>query len=90
MKAFAISLFVVARLLLKLIERLGSVEVGSLLFRDLMVFQYVVWLCLWSQLLLMCSFHISCLWSDRLLFISWLSSDSCGLCGFALLSRFLF
>ena len=38
----AISLLVVARLLLKLIERLGSVEVGSLSFRDLMVFQYVV------------------------------------------------
>ena len=86
MKAFAISLFVVARLLLKLIERLGSVEVGSLSFRDLMVFQYVVWLCLWSQLLLMCCFHISCLWSEMLLFISWLSSESCGLCGFALLS----
>ena len=85
MKAFAISLFVVARLLLKLIERLGSVEVGSLSFRDLMVFQYVVWLCLWSQLLLMCCFHISCLWSE-MLFISWLSSESCGLCGFALLS----
>ena len=38
---FAISLLEVKVWLLNLIERLGSVEVGSLLFNDLMVFQYV-------------------------------------------------
>ena len=35
--------------LLNLIERLESVEVGSLLFNDLMVFQYVFWFCLLSM-----------------------------------------
>ena len=37
----AISLLEVRVWLLNLIERLGSVDVGSLLFNDLMVFQYV-------------------------------------------------
>ena len=39
LKWLAMSLLEVAMWLLKLIERLGSVEVGSLLFSDLIVFQ---------------------------------------------------
>ena len=41
LKRLAMSLLEVAVWLLKLIERLGSVEVGSLLLSDLIVFQYV-------------------------------------------------
>ena len=41
LKWLAMSLLEVAVWLLKLIERLGSVEVGSLLLSDLIVFQYV-------------------------------------------------
>ena len=43
LNALAISLFVVAILLLNVIERLGSVVVGSLLFNDFIVVQYVFW-----------------------------------------------
>ena len=38
---FAMSLLEVAMLFLSLIERLGSVKVGSLLFRDLIVLKYM-------------------------------------------------
>ena len=41
LNALAIALSEFWILLLKVIVRLGSVGVGSLLFRDLMVFQYV-------------------------------------------------
>ena len=41
LKEFAIALLVVAILLPNLMERLGSVVVGSLLLSDFMVFQYV-------------------------------------------------
>ena len=50
---FAMSLLEVMVWLLNLIERLGSEEVGSLLFNDLMVFQEVFWFCLWFQGVLM-------------------------------------
>ena len=49
LNALAISLLVVAILLLNIIERLGSVVVRSLLFNDFIVVQYVFWLYLWSQ-----------------------------------------
>ena len=39
--ALAISLLVEARILLNFIDRLGSVVVGSLLFSDFIVVQYV-------------------------------------------------
>ena len=45
----AISLLVLAVELLKLMERLGLLVIGSLLLSDFIVFQYVVWLFLWSH-----------------------------------------
>ena len=74
LKEFAISLLVVRILLLNFIERLGSVDVGSLLFKDLIVFQYVCWLCLWSQCSFTCCLQSCCLWSAMFLFMSRLSS----------------
>ena len=62
----AISLLVVLMLLLKVMDRFGSVVVGSLLFRDFIVRQYVFWLCLWSHEVFMWSFQICCLCSARL------------------------
>ena len=41
LKELAMDLLVVWVVLLKVMERLGSVEVGSLLLSDLMVFQYM-------------------------------------------------
>ena len=49
LKELAISLLVLAVVLLKLMERLGSLVIGSLLLSDFIVFQYVVWLFLWSH-----------------------------------------
>ena len=49
LKELAISLLVLAVELLKLMERLGSLVIGSLLLSDFIVFQYVVWLFLWSH-----------------------------------------
>ena len=61
LKESAILLFVVLVWLLNFMERFGSVFVGFLLFRLLMVFQYVFWFLLWSQSLLIWSFQICCL-----------------------------
>ena len=49
LKELAISLLVLAVELLKLMERLGLLVIGSLLLSDFIVFQYVVWLFLWSH-----------------------------------------
>ena len=49
LKELAISLLVLAVVLLKLMERLGSLVIGSLLLSDFIVFQYVDWLFLWSH-----------------------------------------
>ena len=51
--------------LLNFMERFGSVEVWSLLFRDLIVFQYVVVFCLLSHGVFTWFCQISCLWSIR-------------------------
>ena len=48
LKELAISLLVV-EVVLKFMEGFRSLIVGSLLLRDLSVFQYVLWLCLWSH-----------------------------------------
>ena len=89
LKELAISLLVVRILLLNFIERLGSVDVGSLLFKDLIVFQYVCWLCLWSQCSFTCCLQSCCLWSAMFLFMSRLSSAICGWLGFVDLRLFL-
>ena len=52
---FDIALLEVMALLPNFIERLGSVVVGSLLLSDLIGFQYVSCLFLWSQGVLTCS-----------------------------------
>lgn len=57
----AIVLFVEWVMLLKDIERFGSLVVGSLLLRAFIVFQYVVWFCLWSQGESICCIHSCCL-----------------------------
>ena len=49
LKELAMLLLELWMILLNFMERLGSVEVGSLLFKDLIVFQYVVVFCLLSH-----------------------------------------
>ena len=49
LKELAISLLELQVMLLNFIDRFGSMEVGSLLFNDLIVFQYVCWFCLLSH-----------------------------------------
>ena len=57
---FDIALLEVMALLPNSMERLGSVVVGSLLLNDFIIFQYVSWLFLGSQGVLMYSCNICC------------------------------
>ena len=66
LNALAIALLEVRVLLLNFMDRFGSVVVGSLLLSDLIVFQYVFWLCLWSHCVFTCCFHICSLFISRL------------------------
>ena len=84
-----ISLLVEEVVLLKTMERFGSLMVGSSLFRDLSVFQYVFWLFLWSQGASMCCFQSCCLCSESDWFISWLRVWRYGWVGVVLRRWFL-
>ena len=61
LKELAISLMVVEVVLLRFMEGFGLLVEGISLLKDLSVYQYVVWLCLWSHDASMCCFQSFCL-----------------------------